>query len=88
MVRPGGPHIPSMELISLLDLVDYGPSDPFLSIMSSLSPSSEKYWRDLWLRIYSLKPPISRIKSTYFSIYLSILSDHLGSLVLGRFSSL
>ena len=53
----------SMALFFLLDLVEPVPSDPCLSVMSSLSPSFEKYWQDLWLRIYSLKSPTRIIKS-------------------------
>ena len=51
VVGPGEPHMLSMALLSLLDLLDPGPSDPCLSVMSSLSPILENYWRGLWLRI-------------------------------------
>ena len=57
----------SMVLLFFLDLVDPRPLYPCLSVMSSLSPSFEKYLRDMWLRIYSLKYPLKIKKLPFFS---------------------
>ena len=43
VVSPGDPHMKSMALLFMLDLVDPGPSDPCLSVTSSLIPRLEKY---------------------------------------------
>ena len=43
--------MPSMAFFFLLDMVDPGPSDTCLFVMSYLSPILEKHWQDLWPRI-------------------------------------
>ena len=67
VARPRDPHMPSMAFFFLLDMVDPGPSYKCFSVMGYLSPSLEKYLRDLWLRIWSLKSPMRRIESPSFS---------------------
>ena len=47
--RPGYPHIPSMPLFLLFDLVVPGPSSPCFSVISSLRPSLAKNFRDICL---------------------------------------
>ena len=86
--RPFETYMPPIALFFLLDLLETRTSVPCVSIISPLSPSFEKYWRDMWLIIYSLKYPIRSIRSPYFSIFSPLLTDHWGSLVMDIFSYL
>ena len=66
--------------------MDHGPAYPCLSGIISLSPSLDKYSQDLWMEMYSLKSPISKIKSPYFlnlsiSSFISLRNPCLGNIL-------